>query len=317
MKKICVVSLNRESNNLRIAPTSSAQQQQQQVIQPAIISHVTLNQNSNDGHSVEDSDEDDYSESESTSVDLQQPTMMKRKRQKLSHLTPEEKLMRRKLKNRIAAQAARDRKKDKFEDLQVTLDKVKLENEKLKKENSLLKEKALLLIDENRKLLKFKTDTEQKAKTQQLALAKTTDMPGIIVLPAVVNKSISQKSYLGADESAVFTNYASQQKKQLQGMFQRMICMLLLQTMALLKRELATSASQGRHQSHVKVDKLKMTLSKLFKLAQARRMLPKPAETIHIMNTYRKAKSNKMSSVSLAMLISVIVRAVDMKRPRQ
>lgn len=314
MKKVCV-SLKRESNNLRIAPVT--RMASTQAIQPG-ISYVTLSQNFNDGHSVEDSDEGDYSDPESTSVDLQQPTM-KRKRQRLSHLTPEEKLMRRKLKNRIAAQAARDRKKDKFEDLQVTVDRVKSENEKLKKENALLKEKAQLLIDENRKLLKFKADTE--AKSQQLALKpKTTDVSSIIVLPEVVNKSISQKPYLGADESAVFTNYASQQKKQLQGIFQRMICMLLLQTMALLKRELTISTSQGRQQSHAKVTKLKLTLSKLFKLAQARRMLPKPAETIRIMNTYRKTsnKSNsKMSSVSLAMLISVIVRAVDMKRPRQ
>lgn len=313
MKKVCV-SLKRESNNLRIAPV--IRMAPTQAIQPG-ISYVTLSQNFNDGHSVEDSDEGDYSDPESTSVDLQQPTM-KRKRQRLTHLTPEEKLMRRKLKNRIAAQAARDRKKDKFEDLQVTVDRVKSENEKLKKENALLKEKAQLLIDENRKLLKFKVDAE--AKSQQLVLKpKTTDVSSIIVLPEVVNKSISQKPYLGADESAVFTNYASQQKKQLQGMFQRMICMLLLQTMALLKRELTISTSQGRQQSQAKVDKLKLTLSKLFKLAQARRMLPKPAETIRIMNTYRKSSKskNKMSSVSLAMLISVIVRAVDMKRPRQ
>jgi hypothetical protein len=117
--------------------------------------------------------------------------------------------------------------------------------------------------------------------------------------------------FLGADESAVFTNYASQQKKQLQGVFQRLICLLLLQTLSLLKQELPNPNA-------AKVARLKVTLAKLLKLAAARRvLLPKPV--IRIMNTYkgRAGGSSRVSSASLALLLSVVVRAVDMKRCRE
>ena len=46
-----------------------------------------------------------------------------RKRANLDHLSPEEKLMRRKLKNRVAAQNARDKKRVKMEDKCLSFDK--------------------------------------------------------------------------------------------------------------------------------------------------------------------------------------------------
>lgn len=49
-----------------------------------------------------------------------------RKRANLDHLSPEEKLMRRKLKNRVAAQNARDKKRVKMEEMEGELQRLKV-----------------------------------------------------------------------------------------------------------------------------------------------------------------------------------------------
>ena len=49
-----------------------------------------------------------------------------RKRANLDHLSPEEKLMRRKLKNRVAAQNARDKKRVKMEEMELELKRIKV-----------------------------------------------------------------------------------------------------------------------------------------------------------------------------------------------
>ncbi|KAI9545913.1 hypothetical protein NQZ68_032626 [Dissostichus eleginoides] len=72
-----------------------------------------------------------------------------RKRQRLTHLSPEEKALRRKLKNRVAAQTARDRKKAKMGDLEQQVIELELENQKLHIENRLLREKSSGLLTEN------------------------------------------------------------------------------------------------------------------------------------------------------------------------
>uniref|UniRef100_A0A8C6UWB2 X-box-binding protein 1 n=1 Tax=Neogobius melanostomus TaxID=47308 RepID=A0A8C6UWB2_9GOBI len=75
-----------------------------------------------------------------------------RKRQRLTHLSPEEKAMRRKLKNRVAAQTARDRKKAKMGELEQQVLELELENQKLHIENRLLREKTTGLQTENEEL---------------------------------------------------------------------------------------------------------------------------------------------------------------------
>lgn len=75
-----------------------------------------------------------------------------RKRRRLTHLSPEEKMMRRKLKNRVAAQTARDRKKALMTDLEIQVAKLMEENKRLQRENSNLKQRSSALLTENSSL---------------------------------------------------------------------------------------------------------------------------------------------------------------------
>ena len=75
-----------------------------------------------------------------------------RKRANLDHLTPEEKLMRRKLKNRVAAQNARDKKRAKMEDMDVTIFDLKDQVRRLQEENKRLEAVSNRLLSENQAL---------------------------------------------------------------------------------------------------------------------------------------------------------------------
>ncbi|XP_012869911.1 PREDICTED: LOW QUALITY PROTEIN: X-box-binding protein 1 [Dipodomys ordii] len=95
-----------------------------------------------------------------------------RKRQRLTHLSPEEKALRRKLKNRVAAQTARDRKKARMSELEQQVVDLEEENQKLLLENQLLREKTHGLVIENQELrlrlgmdaLVAEEETETEAK---------------------------------------------------------------------------------------------------------------------------------------------------------
>ncbi|CAB4062416.1 XBP1 [Lepeophtheirus salmonis] len=63
-----------------------------------------------------------------------------RKRANLDHLSTEEKLLRRKLKNRVAAQNARDKKRVRMDDMEDEIRALRERNEKLEKENARLRE---------------------------------------------------------------------------------------------------------------------------------------------------------------------------------
>lgn len=111
-----------------------------------------------------------------------------RKRQRLDHLSMEEKVMRRKLKNRVAAQTARDRKKLRMDQLEVQLAELndhvsKLthltsvlmeENERLEEENSSLQKKLATCTCEQRNgsnnssSLKHETSSSEPQSTEVL-----------------------------------------------------------------------------------------------------------------------------------------------------
>ncbi|NXY85201.1 XBP1 protein, partial [Alcedo cyanopectus] len=99
-----------------------------------------------------------------------------RKRQRLTHLSPEEKALRRKLKNRVAAQSARDRKKARMTELEQQVVELEEENQKLLLENQLLREKTCNLALENQELrcrlgldaLKTEEESEPQVKESQV-----------------------------------------------------------------------------------------------------------------------------------------------------
>lgn len=91
-----------------------------------------------------------------------------RKRQRLTHLSPDEKQNRRKLRNRIAAQAARDRKKMFMEDLMDRVARLEKENKKLATENAHLRSETRELHSENRKLKVEMSEVKKQLKSAEV-----------------------------------------------------------------------------------------------------------------------------------------------------
>jgi len=84
--------------------------------------------------------------SDSQMDDMEKPP---RKRQRLDHLTMEEKIMRRKLKNRVAAQTARDRKKMRMDQLEAQINDLTCHVSELNDLTSVLTEQNSCLAEEN------------------------------------------------------------------------------------------------------------------------------------------------------------------------
>lgn len=108
-----------------------------------------------------------------------------RKRQRLTHLSPDEKQNRRKLRNRIAAQAARDRKKAFMEDLIERVSRLEKENKKLATENAHLRGETRELHAENRNL---KAEMAKLKKQQQ----KPTEVPTTFESAALISVPLQQ-----------------------------------------------------------------------------------------------------------------------------
>ncbi|XP_067144285.1 X-box-binding protein 1 [Centruroides vittatus] len=112
-----------------------------------------------------------------------------RKRQRLDHLTNEEKMLRRKLKNRVAAQCARDRKKARMSSLEDQVTTLENEKEELMKENILLKEHNEKLEKENLELRRKLEEISQKQSEQvtNVSIKKEDDCCGFIEHASPIN----------------------------------------------------------------------------------------------------------------------------------
>merc|ERR1711874_629903 len=139
-----------------------------------------------------------------------------RKRANLDHLSPEERLMRRKLKNRVAAQNARDKKKAQCEDMEKLINQMSEERRKLVEENSRLQEFNSKLQLDNASLQEENTELKQRLGinpvdpqlTLELPLSPLSNPPSSpAVSPEAVSPTTSlTSSYLQPPESSELTH---------------------------------------------------------------------------------------------------------------
>lgn len=333
-KEMILVSL-KDGKKIKLESPASSNQTKQDVLSLTDDSDIIFDLDScNSNMSSVDDEPDSDSEKQfnlDSSSSAETTVKNKKKRQRLTHLTPEEKIMRRKLKNRVAAQSARDRKKVRMDQLEEAVKVLKEQNEKLKNENSILKDKTKVLLDENRKLLEFKKQHLQVVEVKQ-------------VLDESLNKPLKRKLaeaeyYAGVGESAVFPD-VSQQKKQLQPLiFQRLICVLIAYTMNLIQKNKSTSLKsqqfssprqqQEEHYSNLRTIKLKAALVKLIKvlklirnrqqssqprIQQQQQQLIPLVKRINIMatNSNNNSQSNA-TKLKLIILLSLLMKASKLK----
>uniref|UniRef100_A0AAY5KAN1 X-box-binding protein 1 n=1 Tax=Esox lucius TaxID=8010 RepID=A0AAY5KAN1_ESOLU len=148
-----------------------------------------------------------------------------RKRQRLTHLSPEEKQLRRKLKNRVAAQTARDRKKAKMGELEEQVLALELENQKLHVENRLLRQKTCGLVNENEELRQRLGLDTLEAKEEKVQVLEASGIDAVLGI--------------GSSESAVLRLRVPPQQAQAQHISNLKISqwiqiVLTLQTLSLI-----------------------------------------------------------------------------------
>merc|ERR1711974_332653 len=96
-----------------------------------------------------------------------------RKRANLDHLSPDEKLMRRKLKNRVAAQNARDKKRVRMEEMEGELQRLKDHAKALEKKNA-------ELVAQNERLMSENDRHRSSGRTAAVRVGQEADSPLVV-----------------------------------------------------------------------------------------------------------------------------------------
>lgn len=123
-----------------------------------------------------------------------------RKRRRLTYLSPEEKMVRRKLKNRVAAQTARDRKKQRMVELEMELAVLQAENKALQAENGELRRSSTALTEENIRLKEHLEKPKESIATRKLSDADAESA----VLNAPLQQELARTAFQLAAQFIVF-----------------------------------------------------------------------------------------------------------------
>ncbi|XP_057313016.1 X-box-binding protein 1-like [Hydractinia symbiolongicarpus] len=129
-----------------------------------------------------------------------------RKRRRLDNLNVEERILRRKLKNRVAAQTARDRKKQHMDELEITLSRMEKENKFLKKSNEQLRSQVHNLTESNL-LLRSKLGLTPPASPSQEHTCLTVSSKNENDL--IITPSVSDHDHIVIKKEELLTEYAS------------------------------------------------------------------------------------------------------------
>merc|ERR1711974_459339 len=134
-----------------------------------------------------------------------------RKRANLDHLSPEERMMRRKLKNRVAAQTARDKKKAAPDSMEQQLAEAKARLQESLDANA-------LLIKTNTQLQVENTNLQQKNSELQARLSPLCPLPlsppaSPLPSPTASSPSTPLSTLLSPPETAVLTRVPQQQEQ--------------------------------------------------------------------------------------------------------
>lgn len=121
-----------------------------------------------------------------------------RKRQRLDHLTFEQKLLRRKFKNRVAAQSARDRKKAQMETQDRQIAELSCELEKLREENVQLRVQNEELVKENKSMKLQLSEIEAKCLRIDEKVESKNGSRQPVEYASLINASLLKKQELTA-----------------------------------------------------------------------------------------------------------------------
>lgn len=121
-----------------------------------------------------------------------------RKRQRLDHLTFEEKMMRRKFKNRVAAQSARDRKKVQMETQDKQIAELSCELSKLREENAQLRLQNEELVEENKSMKLQLLNIETKCQQIDKKVESKNESRQPVEYASLISASLLKKQELTA-----------------------------------------------------------------------------------------------------------------------